>query len=77
MFSSYTAVTVHLNTTAVEPDGCYGFAVIPPITAVLFSSLRDGGLQVKDLIRETPEMAPVLSLSPFSLSFLEIQPKAY
>jgi len=47
------------------------------IKAVLFSPLRDGGLQVKDLIRETPKTAPVLSLPLFSLRFLEIQPKAY
>lgn len=47
------------------------------IMVVLLSPIRDGGSQVKDLTRETPEMAPALSLPPFSSRFLEIQPKAY
>lgn len=59
-------------------DGCRGFAIkslLPQVMAVLFSTLR--GLQIMDLIRETPEKTPVLSLPSFSLGFLEIQPKAY
>lgn len=55
---------------------CY-LATTTPIMAVLLSALRDGGSQVKDLIRETPEMAPALCLPPFSLRFLDNQPKEY